>query len=477
MNSDIKDNDKKIPPVIIKDNDKKISPDEFDTVSNLKEKILDKTLEELEETGIFVFPPLIKDTRGMTKNEMIIKHGYKKKIGDVIQTGNIMGVLGYEDETLIITSRFASKTDDASKPNDAPKIDDHFFNYMLERVLHLPALVDLKSNISLHDQIFDYLAFMFPYYLKQALRKGLYKKYVTNKYNDSNVKGPIDIARHIKENTPFTGRIAYNKREFSYDNYVMELIRHTIEFIGKKKKNGSPYGKRIIQSIKDEVRQIVDATPGYRYQDRQKVIIKNIQNPVRHMYYHEYRDIQRLCIEILQNKLTNTGSDNHKVYGILFDGAWLWEEYIYKIVQGDFHHPRNKEGKETQYLFKDENDKDVGKIYPDFIGKENSVIADAKYKPVENIGNEDYRQILAYMYRFDSKKSFFFYPYSKKEENKSDKILILRLNQGNTWDKNVKAREDITVTKLGLEIPLEAKDYDDFKKKIKASEESFKDNY
>ena len=53
------------------------------------------------------------------------------------------------------------------------------------------------------------------------MRKGIFKKYVRNRYNDGNVKGTIDIARHIELNTPFTGNVAYSQREFSYDNNLM----------------------------------------------------------------------------------------------------------------------------------------------------------------------------------------------------------------------------------------------------------------
>lgn len=53
------------------------------------------------------------------------------------------------------------------------------------------------------------------------MRKGLFKKYIRNQYNDENIKGPVDIPRHIDQNTPFIGNIAYNQREFSYDNTVI----------------------------------------------------------------------------------------------------------------------------------------------------------------------------------------------------------------------------------------------------------------
>lgn len=48
----------------------------------------------------------------------------------------------------------------------------------------------------------------------------------------------------------------------------------------------------------------------------------------------------------------------------------------------------------------------VGLLYPDFISRDKDarIIADAKYKPIDNIGNKDYLQVLAYMFRFDAKR-------------------------------------------------------------------------
>ena len=73
-------------------------------------------------------------------------------------------------------------------------------------------------------------------------------------------------------------------------------------------------------------------------------------------------------------------------------------------------------------------------IYPDFISKDvdNRIIADAKYKPVDNIGNKDFLQIIAYIMRFDSKKGIFIYP-----EIDDNSTLNLNLNSGLTYENNV----------------------------------------
>ncbi|WP_422059058.1 5-methylcytosine restriction system specificity protein McrC, partial [Staphylococcus gallinarum] len=127
------------------------------------------------------------------------------------------------------------------------------------------------------------------------MSKGLFKEYNRNEYNNDNLKGTIDIQRHIKNNTPFVGNIAYSQREFSYDNYIIQLIRHTIEFIKKRKES-----KGILSSVKTEVQEIREVTTSYNHRDRNKVIMFNNKRPIRHAYYKEYRELQKLCLTILQ---------------------------------------------------------------------------------------------------------------------------------------------------------------------------------
>ena len=206
-----------------------------------------------------------------------------------------------------------------------------------------------------------------------------------------------------EKNTPFIGNVAYSQREFSYDNYLMELVRHTIEFIKRK-----PYGNNLLIRVKDEVQLVVEATRDYEPYDRQKIIDENKKNTVRHAYFREYLALQRLCLLILQHQKHQIGSGSRQIYGIVFDGAWLWEEYVGSLIDEMFYHPMNKGGKGAQRLF----DGNIGLIYPDFISRDTEarIIADAKYKPVDNIGNRDYLQVLAYMFRFDAKAGYYLYP-------------------------------------------------------------------
>lgn len=270
------------------------------------------------------------------------------------------------------------------------------------------------------------------------------------------------MARHIRKNIPFVGNVAYDQREYSYDNDLMELVRHTIEFIRQR-----PYGYNLLAKVKDEVQLVVEVTQNYRAHDRRKVIVENQNNVVRHAYYREYRALQQLCILILQHQKHQIGTGSRQVYGILFDGAWLWEEYISTIIGDFFYHPMNKAGSGAQRLFAG----NIGLIYPDFISKnrENRVIADAKYKPIDNIGNRDYLQLLAYMFRFDAKSGFYFYPEAVGGTN-----LRLKMNRGSTYEGDVSPRNDVTVIKHGLKIPNHTPDYQCFVQEMQAAEQEFK---
>ena len=420
----------------IKDN-QYINKSKVIDVGNVIDRVANKTLEKLENEGIFVFPEVLHDTKDMSKEQMIIQN-----YNEGYLSGNVMGYLGVGNEYLTIESRFSTGG------------NDYFFQYILNKVFDFPNFIDLMSSVGQDEKLFTLIMFLFPYYLKHALRKGVFKSYTCNKYNDENVKGRIDISRHIRKNTPFIGDVAYSRREYSFDNYLMELVRHTIEYIKSKS-----YGYKLLSKVKEEVKIIVNATSEYTYEKRNLVIEENSKNIIRHAYYHEYRMLQKLCLMILKVEKHSFYFGKQRIYGILFDGSWLFEEYINLIIGNKFYHPMNKSGLGRQYLFEG----NIGMIYPDFISKDadNRIIADAKYKPVDNIGNKDFLQIIAYIMRFDSKKGIFIYP-----EIDDNSTLNLNLNSGLTYENNVMKREDTVIIKYGIKIPKYANSYIDFVEKI-----------
>lgn len=437
-----------ITTIRIKDNSIR-NKNDFSSIPNLIGAIADKTTGLLEKDGVFVYPEHVRESDDISYEQIILKSS-----NESFKTGNLMGFIGMGQERLIIQSRFSSDK------------QDFFLQYMLERVLDLPNILDLNIEANQDSRPYNLLLFIFPYYLKTALRKGLFKTYIRRNYNDVNIKGTIDIAEHIKKNTPFLGKLAYSQRELSFDNHLMELVRHTIELIKTK-----PYGKQILGKVRNEVDSVIEVTGEYCYRDRSIVLASNKKKPVRHAYYHEYRALQNLCIMLLQHEKHQIGSGISQIHGILFDGSWLWEQYVGTLIHKHFHHPMNNSGVGRQYLFTNSLGNKEGYIYPDFLSKNanNRIIADAKYKPAANIKNADYFQLLAYMYRFDSLCGYYLYP-EKAEINHQ----ALYLNQGSSYEHDVQQRNEIWIVKCGLKIPAPTVDYLTFKEKMNESEDVFK---
>ena len=439
--------------MIVKDNTE-TSKAKFDIIPNLTRQIADKTIEQLEKEGVFVFPNRIRESDDITDDQMVLQ-----SVNELYKTSNVMGFLGMGHERLTIQSRFSIDE------------QDYFLQYMLESVLGTPNILKLETDMNRDNRLYNLLLFIFPYYLKTALRKGIFKTYIRYNYNDCNVKGTIDIAAHIKKNTPFTGTIAYSQREFSFDNPLMELIRHAIEFIKTK-----PYGNQILGKVRDEVTSVIEVTNEYDFHDRRKIIDVNKKNPIRHSYYHEYRALQNLSIMILQYEKHQIRSGIKQIHGILFDGSWLWEQYVNSLISAEYHHPMNKTGDGVQQLFTNARGHKEGRIYPDFISKKSHdrIIADAKYKPKDNIRNPDYFQVLSYMFRFDAKKGYYCYPEPEELKSETADSQRLFLNQGSTYEHNVEKRNDIYIKKCGLLIPNTVGNYDAFRRAMKESEANFR---
>jgi 5-methylcytosine-specific restriction endonuclease McrBC regulatory subunit McrC len=354
---------------------------------------------ELDETRFLVFPSENAKSDLDQKDRFIYKLDWKKRKAPAFQTGNVMGFMSLADDLQMqITSRF-------------DKADKNFFlHYMLQKVCNV-ALT--PKTDSLDESILDFLYYLFPGYLKEACSQGIYRAYVKQEYNDANIRGPIDVAQHIRYNTPFNGKIAYHTREYTTNNKVTQLIRHTIEYIRSLNEGGI-----ILESdgdVRDDVSDIIAATPTYSKNSRLQVIAQNL-SPVTHPYYTAYEPLRKLCLAILRHDKLSYGTNaNEPIRGILFDGAALWEEYLAKVFEEQnldyLTHPNNRKRTNGIQIF--ENGRHY---YPDFYSRNSSkdtndgIIIDAKYKYA--CTREDYFQMIAYMHALKISKSVLISPNS-----------------------------------------------------------------
>ena len=422
----------------ITDNQHRIAKEDFVAeYPKLSQALLDRTLDNLSrEDNIFIFPNDLTHTPDLDKDQKIFETANQK-----IKTGNVIGFLGYGQERLTISSRFSDES------------NDHFLHYLLQKVLNIN-LTSLDVGLSPEDKLYQLLIYLFPKYLQAALRKGLYKEYQRFSHNDSHVKGVIDVGNHLKKNLPFMGNVAYTTREFTYDNPLMQLIRHTIEYIKTQKSFGA-----LLDSNRENMAEIVRVTPSYKLSDRAKIIRMNKIKPIRHAYFREYRKLQELCLMILSREKHGLGPQAQRVHGILFDVSWLWEEYVYTLLPKYFVHPRNKDRTDGISVFS------VGKrkVYPDFYDRERKIVLDAKYKKLEftekGINREDLFQLISYSYILKAEKAGLIFP--SMEQSVNSEIGKL-------------AGYGAQLKKWSIQIPQNASSYSAFCKMMENSEENFK---
>jgi len=425
----------------ITDNQHRIAKEDFVAeYPKLSQALLDRTLDNLcKEDNIFIFPNDLKNSPDLEKDQKIFE-----TVNQKIKTGNVIGFLGCGQERLTISSRFSDES------------NDHFLHYLLQKVLHIN-LTSLDVALSREDKLYQLLMYLFPKYLQAALRKGLYKEYQRFSHNDSHVKGVIDVRNHLKKNLPFTGNIAYTTREFTYDNPMMQLIRHTIEYI----KNQKSLGRGIVYTNRENITEIIRVTPSYKQADRAKIIRVNQSKPIRHAYFHEYRKLQELCLMILNQEKHGLGYQDQKIHGILFDVAWLWEEYVHTLLPEDFIHPRNKDKTDGISVFSSQE----RKVYPDFYQEELKIVLDAKYKKLEltekGINREDLFQLISYSYILKAEKAGLVFP-------SRDKVVDNEIGKLAGYGALLK--------KWSIQIPQESSSYSEFCEMMENSEEIFKRN-
>lgn len=363
-------------------------------------RIADCRLDQLKDASnndLWLFP-----REGSRYDDKIHDQSIISIVGNRFTTGNIMGFVGCGNTELTIRSRFSQKEG-----------HDWFMQYMLQKVFAINVF-NLKHGQGT-DSALNITALMLPHFLQKALSQGVYREYTRKEHNDSRVRGTISISAHIKQNYPFkNGKISYTTREYVYDNSITQLIRHTIEFLKEDRITWEIlYANKETQ---ENIKQIIHATPSYRKSDLRKVLLSNAK-PKIHPYYSEYRPLQKLCLQILRREKLSYGESSNRVYGILFDGAWLWEEYLDLIMkQVGFKHPKNRIKEDGIFPFI--NSKKYVR-FPDFW--RDNIVADAKYKRMlkksaktsfvkDSIDRDDLHQMIAYMHITESKIGIFVTP-------------------------------------------------------------------
>lgn len=357
---------------------------------------------------------------------------------NTIKTGNVVGFFGIGPVQIQIGSRFDEES------------SQFFLHYMLRRIMGM-YMVDLPANAD-QEPIWDFLPYLFAYYLKRAVNQGIFRMYRTFERNDDHVRGAIDIPRHLRINIPFHGTIAYRTREHTGNNALTHLIRHTIEAI-----RINPRVSGLLtadEDIRTAIRTITELTPDYSRHDLSKVIAKNLR-PVRHPYYTEYAGLQTVCLKILRHEKITYGESEDQIEGIIFKAEWLWEEYLATILSEadcSITHSQNNLKKSPIQIYAG---KKAPKAYPDFYS--NTLVLDAKYK-TDSVKTEDRFQIISYLHILKSKAGFLIYPNKTLSETEIECEGKLEGFGG-------------SISFIRFAVPQGEKEFEQFQKSIRKSED------
>lgn len=322
--------------------------------------------------------------------------------GDSITTGNVMGFVGKGGVSLSIASRFYNNQNDDNQ-------NDYFLHYLLQKVVGFHA-VDLPTPHNA-DPVWDFLPYLFPSSFMAAWKQGVFKLCRRFNANDDRIKGTIDIAQHIRSNIPFRGQIAYSFSERTTYNPINQLIRLTINVLEHSVRFKAMFhGDN--KEFNDAIRDLKAMVPVELIGNR-SIIIKDNLRPVSHPLYLKYQPLQKLCLAILRHEKMSFAGNDEDVVGLLFDGSWLWEEYLARVMPPEITHAENKTRRHGIYALAQ---RIWPSWYPDFYSKSNSpgnaLVFDAKYKRYVNnkVDPSDQHQIVSYMYVLKSDIGGFLLP-------------------------------------------------------------------
>lgn len=357
----------------------------------LLEYYSDRSLSEFCEMGAAYFDsPNAELSDGDTQT---VFHLSRDRNGVSVTTFNIMGSIrlkhkdAHHEVLLEITSRF----------DHDPR--QFFLTYLLSKALGFRVIEEQDNPANTESLWIFLMALMFKQGLVRASAVGLYKKYRMYEGNDLKFRGKFQLNRHLRVNVPIGGAIAYSTGEYSFDNSINHLFRHALHKI----RRDWPWllaNDRALHSIRFQLEQ---NTPSWeQFRVSQDIRSEDCGRQIRHPYFaSHYEPLRRLALALLQD---NGASQHHTVSttvdGILFDGAWLWEEYLFAIFKEnniELEHPRNRAKKGTIWVFSEPRSTPR---YPDFYSAKWHVVLDAKYKKLNpsSIGVDDLNQLITYMH-------------------------------------------------------------------------------
>ncbi|MGX8237168.1 5-methylcytosine restriction system specificity protein McrC [Exiguobacterium undae] len=372
---------------------------------------------------------------------------FEKKPNGTYLVKNYVGLLSFQgDDGMIHNITIGSRFDQEDS-------SQQFLSYMLRNANRSTAVVfnEVIVKTGRAPILQQILLFRFIELIKKAGKKGMFKQYILNHYNDSKIKGTIDVDQHIKKNMLGNGKIAYKVTERQVDNPINILILQAFDYLMKKYPQTLKNCIHQLPNVKDYIRQLKAEIPNYAAYEVLKVTSKQVIHP----YYSNIEELRKTARDILQDRgVEMFKQSSHKVQGVLLNINKLWEWFLEKtifnelIIEGVTDTINNGDF-EKRILFDDEKSlKNLGKIIPDFTIRKQKVpiaVFDAKHRISwqTSIGRnekvsgirEDIYQVLAYMNVLNCSVGGVVFPFSRNESYKEPDLEIRSISEYNKKHK------------------------------------------
>lgn len=300
------------------------------------------------------------------KEDEFIISTKKQDDGLYVQTGNFIGSFIHNGIDIEINSRFSNKFLERML---------NFANDIYVDDVSLGKSIDAKKNLS---RIVIY--YLFIQALERAFLLGLPKEYKDKSYHEAKVMGKVDMAKFIKKDVPFAGKISSTNRERQDIGDIVLLLHKALKIVQKESKE---LIKPVINTLSylNEIREPRLVTPNVIHNALNS---KALHNPI----YAPYKKVLEYAKLIIENEDSGTKSNGKQNLGFLVDVAELFEIYIRKLLQKEF-----KDWSVTSPKIELYKDKFFArKIIPDIVmsNGDKVLVFDTKYKRMSMLGKDQY---------------------------------------------------------------------------------------
>ena len=286
--------------------------------------------------------------------------------GLYVQTGNYIGSFSHNGIDIEINSRFSNKFLERML---------NFANDIYIDDVSLGKSIDAKKNLS--KIIIHYL---FIQALERVFLLGLPKEYKDKSYHEAKVMGKVDMAKFIKKDIPFAGKISSTNRERQEIGDIVLVLHKALKIVQKEAKE---LIKPVVNALNYlcEIRESRLVTPSVVHNALNS---KSLHNPI----YAPYKKVLEYASLIIENEKAGIKGTGRQNLGFIVNVAELFEIYMRKLLQKEF-----KDWSVTSPKIELYKDKFFArKIIPDIvIGSGDKVLVfDTKYKRMNMQGKDQY---------------------------------------------------------------------------------------